>query len=561
MKVAIAQINPTVGDLEGNYKKIVNYTKEAYENGADIVIFPEGSIPGYPANDLMLEKSFIRENKNYLMKAVNESPDIVTIVGFIDYNQEYKLYNCAAIYKSGKIIGTIKKTLLPTYDVFDELRYFIPAEREEIKPVKVEIGGKTINLGVEICEDLWDHDYETKVTELLVERGAELIINISASPYFVGKGIEREELIKEKVRKTNTTFVYCNLVGGQDELVFDGQSLIVNKNAQTIYYGKKFEEELSIIELDLERGNEKPEERPIYNREEEFYNAIVLGIRDYFRKTGFKKAILGLSGGIDSSLVACLACDALGKNNVIGVSMPSKYSSDHSKSDAEQLANNLGILYLKFSIQDIVDMYSRVLEEPLKKVREYYKVSEEEDNSVADENIQPRVRANCLMDFSNRLSKLGILVLNTGNKTELALGYCTIYGDMTGGLSVIGDINKLDVYKLAKYVNIREKKEIIPENVFRKKPSAELKENQYDPFNFDIVSPLVDEIIENRRTKKELEEMGYPREEIDNVYERIRKAEYKRWQAPPTIKVTKRAFGIGWKMPIVNKYTDKYEEV
>ena len=241
--------------------------------------------------------------------------------------------------------------------------------------------------------------------------------------------------------------------------------------------------------------------------------------------------------------------------------MPSKYSSDHSKSDAEQLANNLGILYLKFSIQDIVDMYSRVLEEPLKKVREYYKVSEEEDNSVADENIQPRVRANCLMDFSNRLSKLGILVLNTGNKTELALGYCTIYGDMTGGLSVIGDINKLDVYKLAKYVNIREKKEIIPENVFRKKPSAELKENQYDPFNFDIVSPLVDEIIENRRTKKELEEMGYPREEIDNVYERIRKAEYKRWQAPPTIKVTKRAFGIGWKMPIVNKYTDKYEEV
>ncbi|MHA1305033.1 MAG: NAD(+) synthase [Candidatus Heimdallarchaeaceae archaeon] len=534
MKIAIAQINPIVGDLEGNFNKIVNFTRLAYDKGADIVVFPEGVITGYPSQDLLFEKSFVYENKRLLFKAIENAPDIVAITGFVDYDSEGNLYNSAAVYKGNRLIRIVYKTLLPTYDVFDEERYFTPSKVEDIQPIPIPINGQEIHVGIEICEDLWDDDYEIKVTDLLAKRGADIIFNISASPFHVGKGYEREQLIKNKVSQIKIPFVYCNLVGGQDELVFDGQSLVINSIGNTIYYGKKFEEELAIVSLDLFGRQEDPISPPVYDREEELYNALVLGIRDYFKKTGFKKAIIGLSGGIDSSLVACLACDALGNHNVIGVSMPSKYSSDHSKQDARKLAENLGILYLQFSIQEIINMYEKTLEAPLKQIRDYFNIDVIDDNPVADENIQPRIRGNCLMDFSNRLSNLGILVLNTGNKTELALGYCTLYGDMTGGL-------------------------IIPESVFQKKPSAELKENQFDPFNFDIVSPLVDEIIENNTSKFELLKMGYPKYEIDDVYRRIRLAEYKRWQAPPTIKITKKAFGTGWKMPIVNKYKGTYE--
>jgi NAD+ synthase (glutamine-hydrolysing) len=284
------------------------------------------------------------------------------------------------------------------------------------------------------------------------------------------------------------------------------------------------------------------------------FDAIVLGVRDYFRKSGFKRAVVGMSGGIDSSVSACIAAEALGKENIIGVSMPSKYSSKHSKTDAEQLAENLGIYFVRAGIQDIVDIYHRTLKEPLEKIRNHFCTNKEDDDSVADENIQPRARGNILMDISNRLKTLKILVLNTGNKTEIALGYCTLYGDMAGGIGALGDVSKLEVYNLAEYVNKKAGKQVIPENVLKKKPSPELKEGQFDPFDFEIVSPLVDDIIEKRRSKKELIKMGYPREAVEDTYRRIRNSEYKRRQATPSIKITPKAFGIGWKMPIINKY-------
>jgi len=304
----------------------------------------------------------------------------------------------------------------------------------------------------------------------------------------------------------------------------------------------------------LEKGVGEKVCPPPYNKEEEMFNALALGVRDYFRKTGFEKAVVGMSGGIDSSLTTCIAVEALGRENVIGVSMPSKFSSAHSKTDAQKLAENLGICFVRFSIQDIVESYRKTLEKPLEEIRKHFGIEKSRDDPVADENIQPRVRGNCLMDISNRLKDLKILVLNTGNKTELALGYCTLYGDMAGGIGALGDVSKLEVYKLAEYVNKKAGREIIPENVFKKKPSPELKKDQFDPFDFSIVSPMVDEIIENRRGKQELIEMGYPKEVVEDTYRRIRRAEYKRRQAPPCIKITRKAFGIGWKMPIVNKH-------
>ncbi|MFX1254580.1 MAG: NAD+ synthase [Promethearchaeota archaeon] len=549
----MAQINPTVGDLEGNIAKIMSYTKEAKSQKADLVIFPEQVVSGYPPQDLLYEKDFIRKNKEMLWAAMKDNSNIISIVGFIDYDKT-NLYNAAAIFEANKSVGVVYKVLLPTYDVFDEDRYFTPAKEQEIKPVKVNIKNEEVKIGVEICEDLWDHDYDLKVTDLLAKRGANLIVNLSSSPFHIGKRFEREALIKEKAMKNQLPFFYVNLVGGQDELIFDGQSLAVDSAGNFIAFGKQFEEDLLLVDLALANGTAPKIKIPSYNMEEEMFNGLVLGLRDYFWKTGFKKAILGMSGGIDSSLSACIAVEALNKENVIGVSMPSKFSSDHSKTDARDLARNLGIQFIQFSIQEVVNSYHRVLEAPLEAVRKYFSLNKERDDLVADENIQPRVRGNCLMDFSNRLKDLGILVLNTGNKTELALGYTTLYGDLSGGISVIGDVSKIEVYKLAEYINKKACKEVIPQNILLKKPSAELKEDQFDPFDFDIVSPLVDEIVENHRSKRELIELGYPERIVDDCYRRFVRSEYKRRQAPPCLKITKKAFGVGWKMPIVNKY-------
>ncbi|MFH0848447.1 MAG: NAD+ synthase [archaeon] len=553
MKVAMAQIDPKVGDLEGNIRIITEYIENAKKRHADLVVFPELSVTGYPPQDLLLETDFVKQNKELLKDLISRNKSIAGVIGFVD-RAGTSLYNAAAVFVGSEIVDVIYKTLLPTYDVFDEDRYFETRGGKQVKPVSVNIADIQIKLGVEICEDLWDEAYDVKVTDLLARSASDIIVNISASPFYVGKRLERERLLKKKARTNGIPIFYVNMVGGQDELVFDGQSLAVDSSGDLIALGKRFEEDLIVVEIDLNRRLGEKVEPPAYSEEEEMFDAIVLGIRDYFRKTGFKKTIVGLSGGIDSSLTVCLACEALGKENVIGASMSSKFSSDQSKTDARQLAENLDICFVQFPIQDIVNAYQETMHQPLQEIRNHFELGTGADNAVADENIQPRVRGNCLMDISNRLKELRILVLNTGNKTELALGYCTLYGDMAGGIGVLGDVSKLEVYRLAEYVNKKTGREIIPKSVFSKKPSPELTEDQFDPFDFDIVSPLVDEVVENRRSKSELVAMGYPEAVVEDVCGRIRIAEYKRWQAPPCIKITRKAFGIGRKMPIVNGY-------
>jgi NAD+ synthase (glutamine-hydrolysing) len=554
MRIAMAQTNPTIGDLKGNCERIQAFIAEAAGKEAELVAFPELAITGYPPQDLVLEQAFIRKNKDSLKQLIAQNKaDITVVVGFIDYEAD-RLFNAAAVFSRDRLLAVVHKTLLPTYDVFDEDRYFRAQKPEDIRPTPLSGGTGEPNLGVEICEDLWDEHYDTKVTDLLVQRGARFVINISASPFHADKRLDRLKVLKEKSSRNRIPIFYVNLVGGQDELVFDGESLAVDKAGRLIAAGRQFQEDLIITDLDIEKGLAKRAKLPEPKKERQVFNAIVLGIRDYFRKTGFRKAVIGMSGGIDSSLTTCIAVEALGKENVIGLYMPTKYSTGHSLEDSEKLATNLQICFVKFPIEAILSSYQQVLKVPLKRIRDWFEISETGDDPIADENIQPRVRGNCLMDVSNRLAQLGILVINTGNKTELALGYCTLYGDMTGGIGALGDVSKLEVYRLAGYVNQKAGREVIPTRVFEKKPSPELKEGQTDPFDFDIVSPLVDEIVENRRSKQQLISMGYPREVVEDTYARIRRAEYKRWQAPPCIKVTPKAFGIGWKMPIVNKY-------
>jgi len=554
MRIGMAQINSTVGDLEGNVKKIGEYMVKAREKHVDLVAFPELAITGYPPQDLILDKEFVSRNKELLESLISHNVGMAAIVGFVD-GEGGHLRNSASVFVGDKIVGTASKTLLPTYDVFDEDRYFEPARDEDIKPISLDLGEQKLNLGVEICEDLWDDGYDIKVTDELARRGADVIVNISASPFYAGKISERISQLSKKSSANGIPIFYVNLVGGQDELVFDGQSLATDRSGHLVAAGKQFEEDLVTVDIDPRKGTAKRVTLPAYRREQEVFDALVLGIRDYYRKTGFKRAIIGLSGGIDSSLSACIAVEALGRENVIGVSMPSLFSSDHSKTDAEQLASNLGIFFVRFGIQSILDSYRETLHVPLEEVRQHFGARTDQDDLVADENIQPRARGNCMMDISNRLRELRILLLNTGNKTELALGYCTLYGDMAGGIGALGDVSKLDVYKIARYFNEMKGKQVIPANVFAKTPSPELREGQVDPFDFDIVSPLVDEIIEHRRSRQDLINAGYPKDIVEDTFRRIRRAEYKRRQAVPCIKITPKAFGIGWKMPIVNGYT------
>ncbi|MFW9802883.1 MAG: NAD+ synthase [Candidatus Thorarchaeota archaeon] len=553
MKIAMAQINPTVGDFSGNASKILTFLSKAKEQDADVVVFPEMAVAGYPPQDLLLERSFLEANRKALDDIVKETKGIIAVVGFVDYDDE-DIFNAAAVIQNGSVLKIIHKTLLPTYDVFDEARYFTPLDPERIQPVSLMIGSQEVNFGVQICEDLWDDEYDIKVTSILVERGAQLILNISASPFYSAKCFRREEEVRDRAVASKVPVFLTNMIGGQDELVFSGQSVAIDADGKVIAKGADFEEDLIITDLDPKSMTAPGITLPDYDRYREMFGALVLGLRDYFKKTGFRRAVLGLSGGIDSSLTACIASEALGPNNTIGVSMPSKYSSDHSKSDAEVLARNLGIHFVKAPIQSIVDQFHASTEALLVDLRTLHRTRPENDDHVADENIQPRIRSNILMDISNRFRDLRILVLNTGNKTELALGYCTLYGDMTGGVGVIGDVSKLEVYALARWYNKMKGKQVIPKGSIEKKPSAELKLDQFDPFDFDIVSPLVDDIIEDRKSQSELVEMGYPPEVVKDVYSRVRRAEYKRWQAPPCIKITQKAFGVGWKMPIVNKH-------
>lgn len=533
MKIALAQINPIVGAFDKNKELILNYYKKACDINADIVVFPELAVTGYPPQDLLLEQGFVDDNIKYLNEIAAKSITPL-IVGFVR-KENGRLYNSAALCQNGKVTDVYDKILLPTYDVFDEDRYF---ENGKVPGIcELSINNETINLGIQICEDLWDDDYDTKVSTLQKDAGAELIINISASPYHEGRITERQDLIKSQVDKINIPFIYCNLVGGQDELIFDGESLAYNENGEQLAQGRVFEEDLIIIDTEQRPSNHFP----VLTKEERLYKALCLGVKDYFRKTGHKEALIGLSGGIDSALVACIAADALGAENVHGFSMPSSFSSEHSKSDAKQLAENLNIEFDTIAIKEIVDAFEDKLDKRFKGTK----------RGVAEENIQARSRGNILMAISN---KFGWMVLSTGNKTEIALGYCTLYGDMSGGLSVISDLSKIDVYRISNWVNQQAGHDRIPLSTIEKEPSAELAKDQVDPFDYEIVSPLVDSIIEERKSPKELISTGADEELVMHIYRLIRINEFKRRQAAPGLRVSPKAFGVGRRIPIVNHY-------
>ena len=535
MKIALCQINPTVGAINQNKKIILETYSRAIDLEADVIVFPELAIIGYPPQDLLLRDRFIINAQNALNEIAQKST-IPVILGntLIEHN---KLYNCAFICENGEIVSHYKKRLLPTYDVFDEDRYFSAGNKHCI--VELAIDGKNTKIGLQICEDLWDKNYSCDLAKELKESGAEIIINISASPYRVDKLLDRCELIQTKAKDNSIPYIYCNLVGAQDELIFDGQSLAYNENGQLIAQGKSFEEEIVMVDLSLN----KPMNLKVVQREEKIYNALVLGVKDYFKKTNHSEAVIGLSGGIDSSLTASIAVDALGKENVHGVSMPSKFSSQHSKDDAKLLSENLGVDYRTISIESIVSSFEQSL-------KASYNGSKP---GVAEENIQARARGSIIMALSN---KFNWLVLSTGNKTELAMGYCTLYGDMNGGLAVISDLSKTDVYALSKWVNKNAGFERIPLSSIVKPPSAELRPEQVDPFDYDVVSPLVSSLIDDEKSPSELIKEGADPELVKDISNRIRINEYKRRQAAPGLKVTSKAFGMGRRVPIINQYDE-----
>ena len=538
MKIAICQINPTVGAIVQNQQLIKSFYSKSLDKEADLVVFPELAISGYPPQDLLLRQKFLEKCNDALMDFI-QGCTVPVVIGSTLY-EDNELFNCSFLGQNGKIVGCYKKILLPTYDVFDEDRYFKRGTLPKV--LSIFINGKRVNLGLQICEDLWDTNYGINITKELKKKNADIIINISASPFGEDRLIERSQLIKEKINDTSIPFVYCNLVGSQDELIFDGQSLIFNSKGDLISKGKPFSEDLLIADI----SKNKTVEMKVHPREKMTYDALVLGVKDYFKKTGHSNAVIGLSGGIDSSLTACIAVEALGAKNVHGIAMPSRFSSQHSLDDAEELAKNLKIDFRKIPINSVVKSYESLLIEDL----------DNQNIGLAEENIQSRIRGSILMALSN---KHNWLVLSTGNKTELAMGYCTLYGDMNGGLSVISDLSKSDVYNLSKWINSRDE-HLIPENSIRKPPSAELRPDQVDPFDYDIISPMVSSLIDNEQSPSQLIENGSDKNIVMNISKRIRINEFKRRQAAPGLRVTSKAFGMGRRVPIINEFDELENE-
>lgn len=558
VRIALAQINTIVGDLKGNAEKILFYIDQARAKDADMVIFPELTVTGYPPEDLVLKHHFIEENIKYLDRIARSTKDMLALVGFID-KDKHGIYNSAGILVNKKVSYIYHKMHLPNYGVFDEERYFRAGSKRDI------LKTKDFSFAVNICEDIWVP--ENKIQDPALSH-AQFLVNISASPYHMDKAKERRAILAKKAKDIKIPIVYCNLIGGQDELVFDGRSLAFDKNGKVIAEGMAFEEDLMIVDLELgakrkikgkkkavpidyrQRTIEKDtvESRPTkeIGNVEEVYSALLLGVRDYVRKNNFRKVAFGISGGIDSALVASIAVDALGPTNVLAVSMPSRYSSKGTQGDAEKISRNLSIRFVKIAIDDIFNAYLATL-------RSHFVGME---SNVAEENIQARVRGNILMAFSN---KFGYLVLNTGNKSETSVGYCTLYGDMAGGFAVIKDVPKGLVYKLVKYVNQREKKEIIPQTVIERAPSAELSPGQKDQDtlpSYALLDRIVDLYIEKRQSLNNITKEIGNRSIVRKILKMIDMNEYKRRQAPPGIKITPLAFGRDRRMPITNKFTE-----
>ena len=534
MKIAICQINSTVGSCKKNTEKILNYYRRSLILNPDIVVFPELSIVGYPPLDLLFENKFIDMNILCLNEIAKEST-VPMIVGYVRKDSKQSLYNSAAVCFDGKVQDSYDKVLLPGYDVFDETRYFKSGDIAKI--VEIPIKNFVSKIGLQICEDLWDDNYDYKVTNEQWGNGADLFINISSSPFCVDKINDRIKIIEQKVKKFKKPFIYCNMVGGQDELIFDGSSLAFNKDGLIIAAGRPFIEETIFVDYSKNRNKFSIKK---HSEEEQLYNALCLGVKDYFLKTGHEDALIGLSGGIDSALVSCIAVDALGSSKVHTISLPSKYSSGHSIQDAQLLGENLNTDHKTIKINELVNVMDNTLDFLFKNTK----------SGVAEENIQARVRGNILMALSN---KFNWLLLSTGNKTEIALGYCTLYGDMCGGLSVISDLNKLRVYKLANWIN-KVFPNRIPKNIILKPPSAELAPNQVDPFDYNLVSPIVDAFIENRSSVEDIINTNGDKNLSNLIYNRIKIMEYKRRQSAIGFRVTKKAFGLGRRIPIVNHF-------
>jgi NAD+ synthase (glutamine-hydrolysing) len=570
LRLGLAQINTTIGDLEGNAAKVLEYVERARAQGVDLVSFPELTITGYPPEDLLLRPQFIEDNVATLKRVVEGCRGITAVVGFVDSNED--IYNAAAVIHDGRLVDVYHKHFLPNYGVFDENRYFQTGDRF---PVYVIAG---VGVGVSVCEDIW---YPGDPTRAQAQAGAQVIININGSPYHMGKRLFREQMLATRASDYAVFVCYTNQVGGQDELVFDGASMVLSPWGELLTRAAAFQEELLVYDLSLEevfqarlhdprRRKERPatdtanaslirisdeslvKERPRIERRcapaledaAEVYQALVLGTGDYVRKNGFRKVVIGLSGGIDSSLTAVVAVDALGAENVMGVAMPSRFSSEGSLADARELAENLGIGLLTIPIEEPFSAFLNVLAEPFAGT----------EFGVSEENIQSRIRGTIMMALSN---KFGWIVLTTGNKSEMATGYATLYGDMAGGFAVIKDVPKTLVYRLSHWRNAQGPVPVIPPRVIEKEPSAELRPHQRDIDTlppYEVLDPILEAYVEDDRSVAEMVAMGFDEALVKRVVTMVNRNEYKRRQSPPGVKITHRAFGRDRRLPIANRY-------
>ena len=543
MRIALLQINPTAGDINGNSALIVAGAKKAREAGADLAVTPELALMGYLPRDLLMSRGFVQRAGEQLARMAAELKDgPPLLVGVATPNPAEigrPLFNSAVLLRDGVVGPAFHKTLLPTYDVFDEDRYFEPA----VEPGILEIAG--CRLGISICEDVWnDRDfwhrrrYHHDPIEVLAQKGAQAIVNLSASPFSVGKQLLREQMLSQIAKKYGVPVMILNQVGGNDDLIFDGRSAAFDAQGRLYARAKGFDTDLLLVDPCAQSGSIAEDD---FTPEAEIWNALVLGVRDYARKTGFRKTLLGLSGGVDSALTAAIAAEAMGPENVLGVMMPSVYSSEGSVKDSEDLARNLGIPTRLLPIADIMKVYDGVLADVFRGL----------PKDVTEENIQSRIRGNLLMALSN---KFGSLLLTTGNKSEMSVGYCTLYGDMNGGLAVIADLPKMMVYRVCRWRNRR--KADIPEQILTKAPSAELRPDQTDQDSlppYDLLDQILELHVEQSQSAEEIIAQGFDEATVRRVLRLVRIAEFKRKQAAPVLKVTSRAFGTGWRMPIVRQ--------
>ena len=541
MRVAIAQIDTTIGDFEGNARKILDGLKRAEDSGADLIVFPELAVCGYPPRDLLEKPWFVKRNLECIEMIASKTGRVAVAVGYVSVNETAEgrgLFNSAGILHDGAIRFVQHKALLPEYDVFEEARHFEPARTHDV----YEFRGKRV--GLTLCEDLWSrHEfggrriYRSDPVDLLAKAGADFILNLSASPFTIEKRDVREGLVTDAAKRNSLPIIYCNMVGGNDELVFDGRSFVADGSGNIVMTAAAFEEDLLVADLDLLPKAVKRKDAP---EEEDVRRALVLGLRDYMRKCGFERCVIGLSGGIDSAVVAAIAAEAAGSGNVMGVLMSSQYTQERSVVDAEQLARNLGIMTYTEPIGDIYEQYRKTLG-----------MGGDGGVSLAEENLQARIRGNILMAISNRE---GALVVSTGNKSEVSVGYCTLYGDMVGGLALISDVPKTMVYDLARYMN--RDGEVIPKSIIEKAPSAELKPDQTDQDSlppYDVLDRIMKEYVEDRMSVEAMIDKGEDPETVRRVVRMIDTNEYKRRQAAPGIKITSKAFGLGRRYPIARK--------